>query len=191
MESRRTPTAPILALAAALLLGGCAAPTATPTAWDGPPPTAAPSGADDVRTETAWNLAVVSAEAAADLKGTRAYTQYDGTTSETPIEQKPASGSTFLLLELVVEKKQAGAPAFSWKDVRVEDGAGGSWSRMANDTFLESFGFPRVKSTDLTFGRNEGFVCFEIPESAAKGALHLVHEGSDGRTRLWLRLGAG
>jgi len=175
--SRLAPLRAVLAaaLASCAVLASCAAPSATPTP------------APDVRTETDWTLTLLSHESADDLSGTKAAVLYDGQKVDTTYAQKPESGNTFLLVEIGVVKNKAGAAAFRWADVRVEDGSGNSWSRMANDTFLENFNFPRVKSTDLTFGTNDGFICFEIPKSAAAGPLYLVHETAAGMTRLALR----
>jgi hypothetical protein len=177
---RRIRARALLAPLAALLLLGLAA-CATPTTT--PPPSPLP----DVRTETDWNLALLSHETADDLRATQAAVLYDGEKVDVSFTRKPGTGNTFLLLEIRVEKTRAGAPAFRWADVRVEDAAGNAWSRLDNDTFLTNFNFPRVPSTDLTFGTNEGFVCFEIPESAAAGPLALVHETGTGRTRIVLR----
>jgi len=51
---------------------------------------------------------------------------------------------------------------------------------MDNDTFLETHGLPRIKSTDLSIGNNHGYVCFEMPASSDFSKLTLVYaaEGS-------------
>ena len=53
-------------------------------------------------------------------------------------------------------------------------------ARMANDTFLETHGLPRVKATDLSIGNNHGYICFEVPASVDASKLILVYsaEGS-------------
>jgi len=163
----------LLAAVLALALVSCAEPTATPM--------------PDVRTETDWMLTLLSHESADDLSGTKAAVLYSGDKIDVAYRQKPGAGNTYLLLEIRVEKERAGAGAFRWTDVRVEDATGERWSRMANDTFLSNFNFPRIKSTDLTFGTNEGFLCFEVPKSVAAGPLVLVHETEGGLTRIALR----
>ena len=145
------------------------------------------TSAPDVRTETAWKVTLTSFETAEDLSGTQTAQHYDGTSTTSDLAKKPAEGKTFLLVTLVVEKMKPGTAAFRWEDVRVEDAQGNAYARLANDTFLESFGYHRIKSTDLTLGRNEGTACFEIPKTAASGPLVLVHTGADGETRMTLR----
>ena len=148
---------------------------------------AAATTAPDVRTETAWEVTLTAFETTEDLSGTQTAQHYDGTSTTSDLAKKPAEGQTFLLVTLVVEKMKPGTGAFRWDDVRVEDAQGNAYVRLANDTFLESFGYHRIKSTDLTLGRNEGTACFEIPKAAASGPLVLVHTGADGETRMTLR----
>lgn len=161
---------------ALVLLGSACTPSA-------PPATKAP----EIHTEKNWQVGATSFETATDLDGTKTAQQYDGTTTTTDLAKRPEAGYTYLLVELVVEKMIPGSPAFRWSDVRVLDAEGNAYGRLANDTFLESFGFHRIKSTDLTLGRNEGYACFEIPESSADGPLVLVHAGDDGETRIVLK----
>jgi hypothetical protein len=175
MAWNRSPMTTSLAMALALILSAC-----TPSA---PPATKAP----EIHTEKNWQVGATSFETATDLNGTKTAQQYDGTTTTTDLAKRPEAGYTYLLVELVVEKMIPGSPAFRWSDVRVMDAEGNAYGRLANDTFLESFGFHRIKSTDLTLGRNEGYACFEIPESSADGPLVLVHVGDDGETRIVLK----
>jgi N-acetylglutamate synthase-like GNAT family acetyltransferase len=93
-------------------------------------------------------------------------------------QEKPGEGNTFLLLELVTEKVKSGASKFEWEKVYALD--------SPNDTFLESFNFGRIKSTDLTFEKNERFICFEISRQSAKGKLYLVYNSSEGENHIQL-----
>jgi hypothetical protein len=101
-------------------------------------------------------------------------------------QEKPGEGNTFLLLELVTEKVKSGASKFEWEKVYALDSAGNKFYRHPNDTFLESFNFGRIKSTDLTFEKNERFICFEISRQSAKGKLYLVYNSSEGENHIQL-----
>ncbi|HPE70196.1 MAG TPA: hypothetical protein P5560_12260 [Thermotogota bacterium] len=113
-------------------------------------------------------------ETTSSLKSTQSSVQYNGVIQKVEHEQTPSEGMVFLLLDMVVEKKQAGASVFSWENVFVEDAEGHRFSRHPNDSFLASYDRQRMKGTSLNFGKNEGYVCFEIPEESANGALRLV-----------------
>jgi len=121
-----------------------------------------------------WDVHIERWETTPLLKSTQSSVQYNGVVQTVQHEQTPSEGMVFLLLDLVVEKKQAGASVFSWGDVFVEDSEGHRFSRHPNDSFLDSSDRQRMKGTSLNFGKNEGFVCFEIPEGSAKGSLRLV-----------------
>jgi hypothetical protein len=110
-----------------------------------------------------WKIEVNKWEVTDDLSGSQAAQQYNGDVVQIQYNEKPSDGMSFLLVELTVTKQVAGALSFSWKNVSIKDSTGGRYARMANDTFLENYNFPRIKSTDLTLGENKGFACFEIP----------------------------
>ncbi len=126
-----------------------------------------------------WSIIVVKWEVTNDLSGSQAAQQYNGDVVQIQYNEKPSDGKSFLLLDLSVTKQVAGASTFSWKNLYVKDSSGNHYARMENDTFLENYNFPRLKSTDLTLGENKGFACFEIPVDSAKGGLSLVYESTD------------
>jgi hypothetical protein len=134
-----------------------------------------------------WSIILKSTQIAEDLNATQNAVQYNGDTVEVTYREKPGEGNTFLLVELLIEKKKSGAAKFEWGKVYVLDSAGVKFYRHENDTFLESFNFNRIKSTDLTFGKNEGFICFEISKKAAKGKLYLIYESLEGENRIRLK----
>ena len=86
----------------------------------------------------------------------------------------------YLLVLLNIDKAQAGKEKFLWSDLSVVDADGNAYTRMANDTFLETHGLPRVKATDLSIGNNHGYICFEVPATVDASMLTLVYsaEGS-------------
>lgn len=127
-----------------------------------------------------WQLSLVNAEIADNLANTQVFIQYDGVAEEVPYAKSPSDGNTFLLLELNIDKTEAGGQPFSWSDTYVMDGEGNQYKRHENDTFLEDYNLPRLKATDLTIGSNTGFVCFEIPVGTDTSNLKFVHEAAEG-----------
>ena len=110
-----------------------------------------------------WRVEVLSTEIAADLTAKMEAIEYDGDLQITEQQLEPESGYTFLLLELTIEKIGDGRSAFSWNDAHIEDSKGNIFYRMENDTFLSNLNLPRLKGTDIVFGTETGFACFEIP----------------------------
>ena len=106
--------------------------------------------------------------------------QYNGVATNIQYEEKPSAGHTFLLMRLTIEKQSAGPSTFRWDDLFVVDSAGNKTYRLPNDTFLVNYNLLRIKSTDLVIGRNEGYLCFEVPVASATGDLNLVYESAEG-----------
>lgn len=137
--------------------------------------------------DQAWTIMLEKWEIADDLKGTESALQYNGDITEIQINESPSDGNTFLLVELTIEKQKSGASSFVWKDLFVLDEQGKTYFRHPNDTFLENYNFPRIKSTDLTIGKNKGFICFEIPKSITNDKLFLVYESPEGVVQIPLK----
>lgn len=182
-------------LAVTLLLGGCAAKatenteagTALPAATQeerGQPDDTLPTADDNGM----WSVELLFAETAETLAGTQAVVQYSGEVQTVEVADSPGPGNVFLLLELLVEKLQNGSAAFLWDNAYVEDENGNRYSRHENDTFLESYNLPRLKSVELKIGANRGFACYEIPEAASTGDLWFIYDGAEGEIRVKIAL---
>ena len=113
-----------------------------------------------------WRVELLSAETAESLTATIAAVQYGGDVLETTNEIKPGIGYLFLLLELTIEKIGTGRASFSWSEAHIVDRDGNVYYRHPNDTFLSGLNIPRIRGTDIVFGYEYGYVCFEIPKSA-------------------------
>jgi hypothetical protein len=137
-------------------------------------------------TET-WKIEVFNFEIAEDLSTTASALLYSGDIALIDFHEEPTHGNTFLLIELSIEKKNPGPSVFEWARLTIEDESGATFYRHPNDTFLEVYNFPRIKSTDLTFGKHDGFICFEIPVSSKAGSLNLVYGSDDGTINLNLQ----
>ena len=132
-------------------------------------------------------MTVKGTETKDGLSGTQSDLQYSGETVQTQIMENPGKGNMFLIVQMVVEKTQAGTSAFSWDRLFVMDSGGTRYSRSDNDSFLENYGYTRIKSTDLTIGTNEGAACFEIPSSSVADTLMLVYESDEGNISIPLK----
>jgi hypothetical protein len=126
-----------------------------------------------------WTIQIRRWESAKQLNTTRTVEHYNGNIGFIPQEEKPREGFVFLLVELVLEKKNSGPSVFFWERLFIEDGKTNRYVRLSNDTFIETYGFHRIKAVSLNFGKCEGYACFEIPESEAKNQLTLVYEGTE------------
>ena len=123
-----------------------------------------------------WQITAVRCEIAEDLSTTQSAVQYDGDSIAIELNEKPQEGNVFVLIEMIIEKTEVGAGSFVWEQSYVLDPQGNQYQRHANDTFLQNFNLPRIKSTDLVFGKNEGYVCYELPIEAADEALYFVYQ---------------
>lgn len=126
-----------------------------------------------------WKLTFEQMQIAKDLATEQSAVQYSGETVVSDIKETPAEGMVFVLVQLQIEKEQAGNSVFSWDQLSIQDESGTKYPRMDNDTFLQNYGYARQKSTDLTLGVNEGYICFELPEAAAAGKLTLRYDSEE------------
>lgn len=129
--------------------------------------------------EATWSIEVLDAIVTDNLVTTQRALEYGGDISEEEYAAVPTEGNVYALVKLSIEKESVGKGKFVWEQLSIRDEAGTAYSRHSDDVFLESHNFKRIKSSDLTFGKNEGFICFEIPEEAARGKLTLVYEATD------------
>ena len=127
-----------------------------------------------------WSITLLKYEASDSLEGTSSIVQYNGEVTYNDLSEKPTSGNTFLLLKMTITKEKSGASSFKWENFYIMDESGNKYFRLKNDTFLESYNLPRIKSTNLTLGTNEGFICLEIPLSIAEQNLTVVYDSADG-----------
>jgi hypothetical protein len=138
----------------------------------------------DAQTDTAivaqsdmWRVELISAEVSENLLTSITAVQYGGGSVTTENVVEPARGNVFLLLELNIEKTGTGRASFTWSDAHIEDAIDNKYYRHPNDTFLTHLNIPRIRGTDIMFGLEYGFVCFEIPADAY-GLRFIADEGN-------------
>ena len=157
-----------------LLCAGCAARTVAP---------AEVASADS---SLVWQISVEESEITDSISSTQAVVAYGGDVSQVSHSDAPSEGNVYLLVLLNIDKTQVGKDKFLWSDLSVVDADGSTYARMANDTFLETHGLPRVKATDLSIGNNHGYVCFEIPATVDASKLTLVYSAEDSAQQIAL-----
>ena len=126
------------------------------------------------QTELDWKITVDAAEKVKNLASSQAVAQYNGSKANVNYNEAPDAGKEFLLVKLTVKKQAVGKSTFSWKNCYVMDENGNKYERMQDDTFLEHYGFKRLKAVDLTMGENTGYICVQVDEKASK--FQFVHE---------------
>jgi hypothetical protein len=135
-----------------------------------------------------WNMKINEAEIKENLITTEVVTLYNGEKDEVIHENYSESGNVFLLLSLDINKGNTEGGSFEWQNLKVLDESGASFNRLENDSFLELHGFiPRMTGLSIRFGENSGWVCFEIPQEAAKGKLFLVYSNAEEEQKLEIK----
>lgn len=146
------------------------------------------SAAQTAAPTSGWLIQVSQAEVKTGLKTREVVTLYNGEKKDVDHVSDPAAGKVYLLLNLGIAKSTTGNTSFEWKDLAVEDQNGGKYSRLENDSFITQHNYsPRMTGLTIRFGENKGWICFEIPKTAAEGKLSLVHTTTEGTQRLEIK----
>lgn len=134
-----------------------------------------------------WVISLQKYEVKDKLESVQTVQQYVGTTQQYH-QQTPAPGNVYLLMEISVNKQGTDATTFDWSNLSIQDSTGNTYQRSDNDSFLEIYNYtPRMTGLAITFGDNQGWVCFEIPQSAANGTLTLVYNGSGSQQQVTVK----
>ena len=135
-----------------------------------------------------WKILITKAEVKQALKTTEIVTLYNGEKKEVEHENSPAAGNVYLILNLGISKINTSGGSFEWKDVAVVDSKGSNYPRLENDSFIVQHNFePRLTGLAIRFGENKGWISFEIPKTAAEGALYLVHTTTEGQQKIEIK----
>ena len=79
-------------------------------------------------------------------------------------QKEAEAGKTFCLVKMLIEK-DGSKETIDWKNLKLTDSEGNEYTRMEDD-FLEELGMMRMTGNTLNFGKNEGWIAFEINENA-------------------------
>lgn len=134
-----------------------------------------------------WQITVAETVVYDELHTVTPVTQYDGSVVNINYDQVPGESNCYILVNLAVKKASAGNSVFSWADLVLQDAQGVSYNRHENDIFLSDHGYKRMVGSDLKLGTNEGWICFEVPKSAAEDVLTLIHHAQEGENIVAVR----
>ena len=79
-------------------------------------------------------------------------------------QKEAESGKTFCLVKMLIEK-DGSKETIDWSNLKLTDGEGNEYTRIEDD-FLADLGMMRMTGNTLNFGKNEGWIAFEINENA-------------------------
>ncbi len=99
----------------------------------------------------------------------------DVSTSE--VNKEANEGKEFCLIKLIFEKVDS-SQEIDWTKLKLVDKEGNEYTRI-DDSFLTDLSMKRLPGTILNFGVNEGWIAFEINESAEELSLIYPFEESE------------
>lgn len=124
-----------------------------------------------------WEFIIEEFHIDESLKDISTTVAYGGASKSEEVSQEPSPGKVFLLIKMIIEK-QEGSETIDWKKMSLVDSSGNTYHRL-HDSFLESFGFKRMKGTTLSFGKNQGWIAFEVDQASKD--FKLQYESSEGK----------
>jgi len=83
-------------------------------------------------------------------------------------------GKAFCLIKLKLKKSNSNE-TLKWDKLMLIDADGSEYERM-EDSFISDLGMNRLPGTDLNFGENEGWICYEVDENAVGLTLNYTFE---------------
>lgn len=120
-----------------------------------------------------WNVEVSDVRVTNNLSDTSTSIGYGGDISSEVFEKKPSDESlNFCLVKFKMDKVDS-SDVIKWDNVTVVDQDGSVYNRI-DDSFLEDVGFKRLKSSDINFGENEGWISYEVPQSTTSLKLRIT-----------------
>ena len=120
-----------------------------------------------------WKVTVEDVRVTNNLSDTSTSIGYGGDISSEVFEQKPSSEDLNFCLVKFTMNKEGSSDVIKWDNVTVIDQDGKEYTRI-DDSFLEDVGFKRLKSSDVNFGENQGWISYEIPQATTALKLKLV-----------------
>lgn len=111
-----------------------------------------------------WDFTVEEYQLSDSLEDISTTVGYGGSSTSNEISEEPEPGKKFLLIHMTLEKTE-GSETIDWKNMKLVDSSEKTYSRL-HDSFIEDFGFKRMKGTSLSFGHNQGWIAFEVDGDA-------------------------
>lgn len=110
-----------------------------------------------------WNITVEDVQKNASMENASVELGYTGV-EKSSYQKEAEAGKTFCLVKMLIEK-DGSKETIDWKNLKLTDSEGNEYTRMEDD-FLEELGMMRMTGNTLNFGKNEGWIAFEINENA-------------------------
>lgn len=120
-----------------------------------------------------WQLEVEDVQINHDFNNISEELGYtSATTSEVSYEAE--DGYNYCMIKLNITK-DGSTEEIAWDKMLLTDENGTEYTRV-DDNFITELGMKRIQSTNLNFGTYEGWVCYQVPDSAQKFTLHYAFE---------------
>ena len=110
-----------------------------------------------------WNITVEDVQKNTSLENVSVELGYTGV-EKSNYQKEAESGKTFCLVKMLMEK-DGSKETIDWSNLKLTDGEGNEYTRIEDD-FLADLGMMRMTGNTLNFGKNEGWIAFEINENA-------------------------
>ena len=110
-----------------------------------------------------WNITVEDVQKNTSLENVSVDLGYTGV-EKSNYQKEAESGKTFCLVKMLIEK-DGSKETIDWSKLKLTDGEGNEYTRIEDD-FLADLGMMRMTGNTLNFGKNEGWIAFEINENA-------------------------
>lgn len=115
-------------------------------------------------TVAGWHIVVEQTQSDKSLENVSVALGYTGVET-TDYVKEASEGNMFCLVKLLIEKQKS-TEVIDWENFTLTDGDGNVYNRL-DDEFLVDLGMKRMPGTKLNFGSNEGWIAFEVKESAS------------------------
>lgn len=79
-------------------------------------------------------------------------------------KKEASDGKMFCMIKLNIEKEDS-TENVEWDKVKLVDNNGNEYERI-DDSFISDLGMKRLPGTDLNFGSNDGWICYEVNDDA-------------------------
>lgn len=110
-----------------------------------------------------WNITVEDVQKNTSLENVSVELGYTGV-EKSNYQKDAESGKTFCLVKMLMEK-DGSKETIDWSNLKLTDGEGNEYTRIEDD-FLVDLGMMRMTGNTLNFGKNEGWIAFEINKNA-------------------------
>ena len=110
-----------------------------------------------------WNITVEDVQKNTSLENVSVELGYTGV-EKSNYQKDAESGKTFCLVKMLIEK-DGSKETIDWSNLKLTDGEGNEYTRIEDD-FLADLGMMRMTGNTLNFGKNEGWIAFEINKNA-------------------------